>query len=105
VPPSLFLLGSLISYFIGSSWGTWGIIMPFDISLAQVSGTSLPLVIGAIFASGTFGAFASPLSGNTTTTAQILDLPTIAYSRYKLKPALIAVGISTLLYTVITFIL
>lgn len=105
IPPILFLVGSLISYFIGSSWGTWGMLMPLGVSLAQVSGTSLPLVIGAVFASGTFGAFASPLSDTTVTLSKILDLPVIAYSRYKLIPALIAAGIATFLYGAVTFIL
>ncbi|WP_181351168.1 Na+/H+ antiporter NhaC family protein [Thalassobacillus sp. CUG 92003] len=104
IPPVLFLLGSLVSYFIGSSWGTWGIIMPLAISLGHTSGASLPLVIGAVFASGAFGAFASPLSDNTNTIAKILNLEVIQYARFKLGPALIAVGIATVLYGVATFI-
>lgn len=103
--PILFVFGSLISYFIGSSWGTWGILMPLGISLAEASGTSLPIVIGAVFASGTFGAFASPLSDTTVTITKILDLPVVEYSKYKLKPALIAVAIATILYTAVTFVI
>lgn len=105
ISPIIFILGSILSYFIGSSWGTWGILMPLGISLAEVANISLPLTVGSIFASGTFGAFASPLSGNTVTIAKILELPIIEYSKYKLKPALIAAAISTVLYTFITFIL
>lgn len=104
VLPVLFLFGSLISYFIGSSWGTWGILMPLGISLAQASDTSLPMVIGAVFASGTFGAFASPLSDTTVTISKILDLPLLKYARYKLIPALIAAGIATVLYAAATFV-
>ncbi|EIT86857.1 Na+/H+ antiporter NhaC-like protein [Fictibacillus macauensis ZFHKF-1] len=98
VPAALFVFGSAVSYFIGSSWGTWGILMPLGISLSQATGVSMPLVIGAVFASGTFGAFASPLSDDTNTIARILNLPVLEYARYKLKPALIAAGISTVLY-------
>lgn len=105
VPPVLFLLGSLISYFIGSSWGTWGILMPLGISMGVVSEASLPLVIGAVFASGAFGAFASPLSDNTNTIGKILDLTVIKYARFKLTPALIAAGIATVLYGGITFVI
>jgi tetracycline resistance efflux pump len=104
VPPILFLMGAFISYFIGSSWGTWGILMPLGISLAQVSNTSLPIIIGAGFASGTFGAFASPLSGVTVTTSKILGLSVVEYAKYKLKPALIAAGIAAVLYSAATFI-
>lgn len=98
VVPLLFLFGAAISYFIGSAWGTWGILMPLGISMAAASGIYLPLVIGAVFASGTFGAFASPLSDDTNTIARILNLSVIEYARYKLKPALIAAGITAVLY-------
>jgi tetracycline resistance efflux pump len=98
VVPLLFLFGAAISYFIGSAWGTWGILMPLGISMAAASGIYLPLVIGAVFASGTFGAFASPLSDDTNTIARILNLSVIEYARYKLKPALIAAGITAALY-------
>lgn len=105
VAPILFLLGGLISYFIGSSWGTWGMLMPLGIALAAESGANIYLVIGAVFASGTFGAFASPLSDNTVTLCTILDIPVMKYARTKLVPALIAAGITTVLYGAVTFII
>ncbi|WP_163538847.1 Na+/H+ antiporter NhaC family protein [Gracilibacillus sp. YIM 98692] len=105
IPPVMFIIGAFVSYFIGSSWGTWGILMPLGISLAQAADASLPLVIGAVFASGSFGSFSSPLSDNNNTIAEILDLNAMQYARYKLLPALIAVGISTVLYGIMTFVL
>ncbi|WP_407268599.1 Na+/H+ antiporter NhaC family protein [Radiobacillus sp. PE A8.2] len=105
ITPLLFLFGCIVSYFIGSAWGTWGILMPLGISLSTVADVSMPLVIGAVFASGSFGAFASPLSDDTNTLANILDLEVMDYARFKLKPALIAATISTVLYTTITFVL
>jgi Na+/H+ antiporter NhaC len=103
IVPILFLFGSAISYFIGSAWGTWGILMPLGISMSQASGISLPLVIGAVFASGTFGAFASPLSDDTNTIARILNLSVVEYAKYKLKPALIAAFITAVLYGATVF--
>ncbi|UOQ48343.1 sodium:proton antiporter [Gracilibacillus caseinilyticus] len=105
IPPVMFLIGSFVSYFIGSSWGTWGILMPLGISLAQAADASLPLVIGAVFASGSFGSIASPLSDNNNTIAGLLNINAMDYARYKLLPALIALGISTILYSIMTFIL
>jgi Na+/H+ antiporter NhaC len=105
IAPLIFVFGAAVSYFIGSAWGTWGILMPLGISLALVGDVSLPLVIGAVFASGAFGAFASPLSDDTNTIAKILGLSVIEYAKYKLKPALIAAGITTGLYIMVTFIL
>ena len=98
IAPVIFVLGSFIAYFIGSSWGTWGLLMPLAVTLAQQTGSSILLVIGAVFASGTFGAFASPLSDNSITLCAILDLPVMTYARSKLKPSLLAAGITALLY-------
>ncbi|MBN8236220.1 sodium:proton antiporter [Halobacillus kuroshimensis] len=100
-----FIAGCGISYFIGSSWGTWGILMPVGVSIAAAADSSLPMVIGAVFASGTFGAFASPLSDDTNTTAGILDLNPMKYARFKLRPALIAAGAAAVLYFMLSFFL
>ncbi|AET66507.1 Na+/H+ antiporter [Desulfosporosinus orientis DSM 765] len=104
IAPVVFVLGSFIAYFIGSSWGTWGLLMPLAVTLAHQTGTNISLVIGAVFASGTFGAFASPLSDNSITLCAILDLPVMIYARYKLKPSLIAAGITTFLYSLVAFL-
>lgn len=105
IVPVLFVIGCLISYFMGSSWGAWGIIMPLGISLASAGKIQLPIMIGAVFASGTFGAFSSPLSGTTVITTKILELPIFDYAKYKLKPALIAAIIATILYIVVPLII
>ncbi|WP_066154407.1 Na+/H+ antiporter NhaC family protein [Halalkalibacter krulwichiae] len=104
IAPLIFVFGAAVSYFIGSAWGTWGILMPLGVSLAMVSEVSLPLVIGAVFASGSFGAFSSPLSDDTNTIAKILGLSVMEYAKYKLKPALIAAAITTGLYVAVMFI-
>jgi Na+/H+ antiporter NhaC len=104
IAPVLFLLGTLISYFIGSSWGTWGMLMPLGVTLAHQSGANLLLVIGAVFASGTFGAFASPLSDNTVTLCTMLDIPVMEYARWKLIPSLVAAGITVVLFVIGAFI-
>ena len=103
IAPVIFLLGGVISYFIGSSWGTWGLLMPLGVTLAHHAGANLFLTIGAVFASGTFGAFASPLSDNTVTLCTILNLPVLEYARLKLKPALLAAGITMVLFVLASF--
>ncbi|XJZ28651.1 Na+/H+ antiporter NhaC family protein [Bacillota bacterium Lsc_1132] len=97
-PVTIFLLGSFISYFLGSSWGTWGLFMPLGMSLAVSTGASIPLTVGAVFASGAFGALTSPLGDTTITTASILDLSLVDYARYKLKVSVIGAVIASVLY-------
>lgn len=100
IAPMMFLMGALISYFIGSNWGAWGLLMPLGVTLAHQSGANILLVVGAVFASGTFGAFASPLSDNTVTVCAILDMPLMKYTRLKLTPSLVAAAITTVLFIV-----
>lgn len=99
-PATIFLIGAVVGYFIGSSWGTWGLFMPLGIALAVSTGASIPLTVGAVFASGAFGALTSPLGDTTITTASILDLDLVKYARYKLKLSSIGAGISVILYIV-----
>jgi tetracycline resistance efflux pump len=105
VPAVIFLIGSFISYFIGTSWGTWGLFMPLGVTLATATGASLPMTVGAVFASGTFGAFASPLGDTTITTASIMDLDLMEYAKYKLKISLICGGLSLVGYLLAPFLM
>ncbi|MDD4346618.1 MAG: Na+/H+ antiporter NhaC family protein [Desulfitobacteriaceae bacterium] len=105
IAPAVFVLGGILAYFIGSSWGIWGLLMPLGVTLAHQSGANIILVIGAVFASGTFGAFASPLSDNSVTLCAILELPLMKYTRLKLKPSLIAAGLTTILFVIASIIL
>lgn len=99
-PATIFLIGSVVGYFIGSSWGTWGLFMPLGIALALSTGASIPLTVGAVFASGAFGALTSPLGDTTITTASILDLELVEYAQYKLKLSAVGGVIAIALYVV-----
>ncbi|MGP1909092.1 Na+/H+ antiporter NhaC family protein [Metabacillus sp. JX24] len=105
VPAIIFLLGSGVGYFIGSSWGTWGLFMPLGMTLAAASGASLPLTVGAVFASGAFGAMTSPLGDTTITTASILEMPVVSYARYKLKFTAVGCAAAAVLYACAGFFL
>lgn len=102
-PAAIFLLGSVVGYFIGSSWGTWGLFMPLGMTLAVSTGASIPLTVGAVFASGAFGAITSPLGDTTITTASILDMDLVDYARYKLKISAIGGVIAAGLFVVSAF--
>jgi Na+/H+ antiporter NhaC len=104
-PATIFMLGSVVGYFIGSSWGTWGLLMPLGVSLAVATGASIPLTVGAVFASGAFGALTSPLGDTTITTASILELSLVDYARYKLKIAAVGGVIAICLYLVGGFLI
>jgi Na+/H+ antiporter NhaC len=77
--------------------------MPLGMTLAVSTGASIPLTVGAVFASGAFGALASPLGDTTITTASILDMPLVEYARYKLKISIIGGVIAIFFYLIFGF--
>ncbi|SFS43561.1 Na+/H+ antiporter NhaC family protein [Marininema halotolerans] len=103
--PAFFLIGCVIAYILGSSFGSWAILMPLGFSLAAGTAVPLPLIAGAVFASGTFGGFASLLSDNTVAMATVMKLPLMKYSRMKLKASLLVGIASLLLYVAVSWII
>ena len=98
VLPLLFATASVLSYFLGSTFGVWGLLLPIAVSLTTATGVSLVFTLAAIFAGGTLGGFASPLSDNTATLALVLDRPVMALARPLLLPALLAGGVALAFY-------
>ena len=76
LPAIMFVLSALISFATGTSWGTFGIMipiaMPIVTALAQAKGYSIPLEINAtmitvsgVLSGAVFGDHASPISDTT----------------------------------------
>ncbi|KGP74296.1 Na+/H+ antiporter NhaC family protein [Pontibacillus yanchengensis] len=105
IPPVTFLLGSVLAYFVGSAWGSWGLLMPIGVSLATTSDLPLALLIGIVFASGTVGGLVSPLSATTATMSKIMGFNTVTYSGYKLKHSAVPFVLSVILYGIVMLVL
>lgn len=101
IAPAFFIFGCLLSYVIGSSFGTWGILLPLGFSLATTEHAALPLIAGAVFASGTFGGLVSPLSDNTVAMATVMKIQVMDYAKLKLRYGLMVAAACTVLYGVV----
>lgn len=104
IPAMIYLIGCFASYFMGSAWGTWALIMPMAVPLAVSAHLSLPLVIGAVLAGGSLGDNASPLGETAILSATISDIPVIEHVKSELPFCLTGIGISTLLFIVFSFV-
>ncbi len=100
IPAAIFLIGGLTSYFIGSSWATWALIMPLGLPLAVSTGASLPLTMGAVLAGGSIGDNVSPLGETPVLTSAITDIPILEHVQTILPYAAIVITISTVLFIV-----
>ena len=61
----IFVLGSIVSFSTGSSWGTFAIMMPIVIPMAVALNVPIHVCIGAVMSGGLFGDHCSPISDTT----------------------------------------
>ncbi len=62
LPGIVFVVGSVVSFTLGSSWTTFAILVPIALPLAEGLDIALPLMLGAVLSGGVFGDLSSPLS-------------------------------------------
>ena len=99
LPTTVFLIGALISFSTGSSWGTMGILMPLSIPVAiTITGSSsgqyqeliLATVVAAVFSGAVFGDHCSPISDTTIVASISCEVEPHDHVRTQLPYALIA---------------
>ena len=69
VPSIAFIIGVVMSFATGTSWGTFAIVMPIAIPMAYHLDASLFVTIGAVLSGGLFGDHCSPVSDTTILSA------------------------------------
>ncbi|MGL5054686.1 MAG: Na+/H+ antiporter NhaC family protein [Fusobacteriaceae bacterium] len=65
IPAISFVLGCIISFSTGSSWGTFSILIPIIIPMSVILDAPLYVTIGSILSGGLFGDHVSPISDTT----------------------------------------
>ncbi len=104
IPLIVFVVTAAVTYFIGSSWGSWALMMPVAIPLAVSTGSSIPLVIAAVFSGGTFGDVTSPVSGMTAMSAGIANADHMKYVRAMTPYNMTAAALSAILFLGASFL-
>ncbi|MDR7856986.1 Na+/H+ antiporter NhaC family protein [Tissierella sp.] len=105
-----FLIGAFISFFTGTSWGTYAILTPiviplaFDLTGGQI--TSLVYAtIAAVMGGGCFGDHCSPLSDTTILSSLGAGSDHIDHVKTQIPYAFTVAGVSAVLYLTIGFVL
>jgi len=101
LPFLVFGIGCLVSFATGTSWGTFAIMIPIVIPLADVFQISPALLVGAALSGGLFGDHSSPVSDTTMVAALAAGVEPIDHIRHQLPYALLGAGISLLLYLLV----
>ncbi len=105
VPFAVFVLSSFMAFAMGTSWGVWAIMMPIAVPLTLATGGSAYLVAAAVLSGGTFGDHCSPISDTTIMSSLGAGCEHMEHVNTQLPYALMAAGISSVLFLIAGFIM
>ena len=93
--PLVFLVSAFIAFSVGSSWGTFAIMIPIAVPIALTLDLSVPLMLAAALSGGIFGDHSSPISDTTVLASMAAATDHIDHVRTQLPYALIAAAVAT----------
>lgn len=94
LPALIFLVSGFTAFAIGSSWGTFAIMIPIAMPIALSLGVEPALLLGALLSGAVFGDHASPISDTTVVASMAAATDHIDHVRTQLPFALIAAGVA-----------
>ena len=101
VPALIFMSAGIISFTTGTSWGTFGILIPIGVPIALSSGIPVEIIVAAVVGGGVFGDHCSPISDTTIVSSLAAGCDHLEHVRTQIPYALVAGGISIVGYLVI----
>ncbi len=94
--PLLFLVSSFIAFSIGSSWGTFAIMIPLAMQIVLSLEMPPALFLAAVLSGSVFGDHASPISDTTVVSSMAAATDHIDHVRTQLPYALISAGLAAI---------
>ena len=99
--PLVFLVAGGIAFSIGSSWGTFAIMLPIAVPVAETLGMPLAPFVAAALSGGIFGDHSSPISDTTIISSMAAATDHIDHVRTQLPYALLAGGAAAVCFAVL----
>ncbi|WP_026960594.1 Na+/H+ antiporter NhaC family protein [Aliagarivorans taiwanensis] len=104
LPLLVFILAGIMAFSTGTSWGTFGIMLPIAADMAAGTDISLMLpMLSAVLAGAVFGDHASPISDTSILSSTGAACDHMDHVNTQLPYALLAGGISVVSYLVYGF--
>jgi Na+/H+ antiporter NhaC len=100
MPLIFFFVSCLISFATGTSYGTFSIMVPLAVPVAQAMNIPLPLMFAACVSGGVFGDNTSPFSDTSIITAIAAKTGVVEHVETQLPYALISASIAGVLFVV-----
>ena len=94
IAPVVFITAGVISFTTGTSWGTFGILIPVAIPIALGNDLSPALLLSCVLGGGVFGDHCSPISDSTVLASLAAGCDHLEHVRTQLPYALLAAGLT-----------
>ncbi|MEZ6010664.1 MAG: Na+/H+ antiporter NhaC family protein [Hyphomonas sp.] len=100
VPAAVFVVSGLTAFMTGTSWGTYGIMVPIAMPVAQALGLPPEVMLAAVLGGGVFGDHCSPISDTTVIASLAAGCDHVRHVATQLPYALAAGAGALLVYLV-----
>lgn len=104
LPALIFVIAAITAFMSGTSWGTYGIMIPIAIPLALAVDIPPPLMLAAVLGGGVAGDHCSPISDTTIIASLAAGCDHVEHVRTQLPYALIAGGLTVIVYLLAGFL-
>lgn len=104
VPFIVFVVSCFIAFSTGTSWGTFAIMIAIAVPMAQEMDANVHLAIAAALGGGVFGDHCSPISDTTILSSMASASDHIDHVKTQMPYALVAGGITCILYLLLGFL-
>ena len=105
LPAIIFLVGCFLAFATGTSWGTFGILIPIVVAVFQSSNHELMIIsISACMAGAVCGDHCSPISDTTIMASAGAQCDHVNHVSTQLPYAIVAAGVSFVAYIIAGFV-
>ena len=105
VPAILFVIACIMAFSTGTSWGTFAIMIPIVVPMAELLDLHLGLTLAAALGGGIFGDHCSPISDSTIVASMASATDHIDHVRTQLPYAVLAAAGALVLFLGAGFVL
>lgn len=99
-PAIFFILAGVIAFSTGTSWGTFGVLVPIAVTLLGGSGTLALLTVSATLGGAVFGDHISPISDTTILASAGAQCDHVDHVNTQAPYAMVVAGISVVTYLI-----
>ncbi|CAH2213810.1 Na+/H+ antiporter NhaC family protein [Tepidibacter aestuarii] len=103
-PAIIFILGCIIAFSTGTSWGTFAILMPIAMQMAVAMDANIYASAGAVISGAIMGDHCSPISDTTILASMASASDHIDHVKTQIPYALVSAAIAFVLYVIVGFV-